>query len=51
MRRVFNMGIGMAVVASEFYAASIASQINDLGIPCVPVDRIVSGTGKVRYAD
>ncbi len=51
MRRVFNMGIGMALVVSEFYAPSIAAQINDLGIPCVPVGKIVSGTGKVQYAD
>jgi phosphoribosylformylglycinamidine cyclo-ligase len=49
MRRVFNMGIGMAVVVSEFYAASIASQINELGIDCTAVGRIVPGAGKVRY--
>ncbi len=51
MRRVFNMGIGLAAVVSEFYAASIASQISDLGIPCVPIGKIVGGTGIVRYAD
>lgn len=51
MRRVFNMGIGMAAVVSEFYASSIATQINEMGIECVPVGRIVSGTGMVRYAD
>ena len=51
MRRVFNMGIGMAAVVSDFYAASITSQINDLGIECVPVGRIVAGSGKVRYAE
>jgi phosphoribosylformylglycinamidine cyclo-ligase len=51
MRRVFNMGIGMAVVVSDFYAASIASQINDLGIDCTAIGRIVSGSGKVRYAE
>lgn len=51
MRRVFNMGIGMALVVSEFYAPSIAAQISDLGIPCVPVGKIVSGSGKVRYSD
>jgi phosphoribosylformylglycinamidine cyclo-ligase len=50
MRRVFNMGIGMALVVSEFYAASIASQINGLGTPCVPVGKIIRGTGKVHYA-
>ncbi len=49
MRRVFNMGIGMAAVVSDFYAASISSQINDLGIDCVPIGRIVAGSGKVRY--
>jgi phosphoribosylformylglycinamidine cyclo-ligase len=51
MRRVFNMGIGMAAVVSDFYAASIASQINDLGIECMPVGKIVAGSGKVRYAE
>ena len=49
MRRVFNMGIGMAMVVSEFYAASIASQVNDLGVDCIPIGRIVAGSGRVRY--
>ncbi len=49
MRRVFNMGIGMTMVVSEFYAASIASQINALGVQCTPIGRVVSGTGQVRY--
>ena len=51
MRRVFNMGIGIAMVVSDFYAASICTQISDLGIECVPVGKIVSGSGSVRYAD
>lgn len=50
MRRVFNMGIGMALIVSEFYAASIAAQINDLGLPCVAIGQITSGSGKVHYA-
>ncbi len=49
MRRVFNMGIGMAAVVSEFYATSIASQINKLGVSCVPIGRITQGSGKVQY--
>lgn len=49
MRRVFNMGIGMAVVVSDFYAASIASKINDLGVRCQPIGKIVKGSGVVRY--
>ncbi len=51
MRRVFNMGVGMAAVVSEFYAASIASQIKAAGIECQPIGRIVSGSGKVKYTD
>ncbi|MGB7327245.1 MAG: phosphoribosylformylglycinamidine cyclo-ligase [Rubripirellula sp.] len=50
MRRVFNMGIGMAAVVSEFYAANIVSQIQAEGIDCQPIGKIVSGTGKVQYA-
>ncbi len=50
MRRVFNMGIGMTAVVSEFYAASIAAQIEATGTPCFPVGKIVPGTGTVRYA-
>ncbi|TWU46370.1 Phosphoribosylformylglycinamidine cyclo-ligase [Rubripirellula tenax] len=50
MRRVFNMGIGMAAVVSEFYAANIAAQIQSLGIDCQPIGKIVSGNGTVRYA-
>ena len=49
MRRVFNMGIGMAAVVSDFYAPSIASKINDLGVSCRPIGRIVKGSGVVRY--
>jgi phosphoribosylformylglycinamidine cyclo-ligase len=50
MRRVFNMGLGLAIVVSDFYAASVKDQIQDLGIDCFPIGRIVSGEGKVRYA-
>ncbi|KAA5541366.1 phosphoribosylformylglycinamidine cyclo-ligase [Roseiconus nitratireducens] len=49
MRRVFNMGIGMAMVVSEFYASSIQSQLTQIGMPCQPIGRIVAGSGKVRY--
>jgi phosphoribosylformylglycinamidine cyclo-ligase len=51
MRRVFNLGIGMTAVVSEFYAASIAAQINQLGIACQPIGTIVPGSGKVRFSD
>ena len=51
MRRVFNMGFGMAAVVSDFYAPSIVSQINEMGIECMPIGKIEAGSGKVRYAD
>ena len=49
MRRVFNMGIGLAIVVSEFYAPSIAAQINDCGVKCFPIGKIAAGTGVVKY--
>lgn len=49
MRRVFNMGIGMAMVVSDFYAASIQSRLADAGVDCVPVGKITFGSGTVRY--
>jgi phosphoribosylformylglycinamidine cyclo-ligase len=49
MRRVFNMGIGMTAVVSEFYAPSIMAEMHRMGIDCWPIGRIISGTGKVNY--
>lgn len=49
MRRVFNLGIGMALVVSPFYASSVAARVAESGVPCVPIGRVVAGTGKVRY--
>lgn len=49
MQRVFNMGIGMAIVVSDFYAASVMAQISEAGIDCFQVGRIVPGSGKVHY--
>lgn len=51
MRRVFNMGIGMAIVVNEFYAASITSQMASLGIDCHRIGVITTGTSQVRYTD
>ncbi|TWU24248.1 Phosphoribosylformylglycinamidine cyclo-ligase [Novipirellula galeiformis] len=51
MRRIFNMGIGMIAVVSDFYAASIQAQMEECGIQCQPIGRITGGTGKVQYKD
>jgi len=51
MRRVFNMGIGMAIVVNEYYAASIISQMKSLGIDTHTIGTITPGDGHVRYTD
>ena len=51
MRRVFNMGIGMAIVVNDYYASSIASQMTSLGIDCQKIGSITTGVGKVDYTD
>jgi phosphoribosylformylglycinamidine cyclo-ligase len=49
MRRVFNMGIGMIAVVSEYYAASVASQLQGCGVNTFPIGKIIAGSGKVSY--
>jgi len=49
MRRVFNMGIGMAIVVSEYYATSIRAQMKSMGIGCERIGTIVPGSGQVQY--
>ncbi len=49
MRRVFNMGIGMAMVVNEFYAPSIIAQLASTGIDAKPIGHITFGSGTVRY--
>jgi phosphoribosylformylglycinamidine cyclo-ligase len=51
MRRVFNMGIGLCVIASDYYAASIQSKIESAGFTCQAIGTIVPGTGSVQYSD
>lgn len=40
MDRVFNMGIGMVLIVSQHFAASIRSQIADLGIDTFELGRV-----------
>ncbi|MEM8910612.1 MAG: phosphoribosylformylglycinamidine cyclo-ligase [Planctomycetota bacterium] len=49
MRRVFNAGIGMAVIVNEYYAASVTTQIESTGISCTPIGRVTRGCGRVTY--
>jgi phosphoribosylformylglycinamidine cyclo-ligase len=50
MDRVFNMGLGMVLVVSEYYAESIRGQIQDAGIDCFAIGRIVAGNGGCAWA-
>jgi phosphoribosylformylglycinamidine cyclo-ligase len=44
MERVFNMGIGMVLVVSPHFAASIRSQIADFGIETFDLGRVATAT-------
>ena len=50
MDRVFNMGIGLVMVVSPYYAESIRHQLKDTGIDCFPLGEIVAGPGGVVWA-
>jgi phosphoribosylformylglycinamidine cyclo-ligase len=43
MARVFNMGLGLTLVVSSFYADSIIQQLADEGLDCWTIGRIVAG--------
>jgi len=50
MARVFNMGVGLALVVSEYYAESVQQQMTDQGFETWPIGRVVEGRGDVRWA-
>ncbi len=49
MDRVFNMGIGMVLVVSSFYAESIRHQLSDHGIDSWPIGRVEEGERGVAW--
>ena len=48
MARVFNMGVGLVLVVSPFYAESIAQQLAHEGMPCWTIGQIVEGERRGR---
>jgi len=50
MHRVFNMGLGLALVVSEFYAESIRSQLADGGLACWPIGHVEAGPRGVQWS-
>lgn len=49
MDQVFNMGLGLVLVVSPYYAESIQSQLADCGLASWPIGRILSGPRGVGW--
>ena len=50
MYRVFNMGVGLALVVSPYYAESIQQQLATLGLESWVIGRAVEGDQNVTWA-
>ena len=50
MDRVFNMGVGMVLVVSPYYAESIRHQLADTGVESWLIGRVEEGAGRVVRA-
>lgn len=50
MDRVFNMGIGLVLVVSPYYADSIRHQLADCGLESWQIGQIAAGARGVRWA-
>jgi phosphoribosylformylglycinamidine cyclo-ligase len=49
MDHVFNMGLGLVLIVSPYYAESVQSLVQSLGMRCSVIGQAVAGTGKSRY--
>jgi phosphoribosylformylglycinamidine cyclo-ligase len=50
MHRVFNMGVGLALVVSPYYAESIQQQLASCGLVSWMIGRALEGDREVRWA-
>ncbi len=50
MDHVFNMGLGMALIVSEYYAENIAKMVREEGYTCTVIGKAVAGSAACRYA-
>ncbi len=50
MFRVFNMGVGLVVVVSDYYAESIRQQLASQGFETWQLGRIAAGCGESHWA-
>ncbi|RMF91414.1 MAG: phosphoribosylformylglycinamidine cyclo-ligase [Planctomycetota bacterium] len=51
MAHVFNMGIGMVLVVSSYYAGSIIQQLAKHDIPAFEIGQVVEGDGDITWID
>lgn len=50
MQRVFNMGLGLVLVVSDFYAAKIMELVRAGGCDCTEIGHVEAGSGESRFA-
>jgi phosphoribosylformylglycinamidine cyclo-ligase len=50
MYRVFNMGIGLVLVVSPYYAESIEQQLAQYGLASWPIGRAVASAPSVHWS-
>ena len=50
MQRVFNMGLGLVMAVSPFYANRIRQIVESAGFECHEIGSVIPGTGKVINA-
>jgi phosphoribosylformylglycinamidine cyclo-ligase len=50
MYRVFNMGVGLALVVSPYYAESIQQQLSTSGFASWLIGRVMEGNQQVTWA-
>jgi phosphoribosylformylglycinamidine cyclo-ligase len=51
MFRVFNMGLGMVLVVSRYFAESIVKQVERMGVPAFLVGEVVAGEPGLEFTD
>jgi phosphoribosylformylglycinamidine cyclo-ligase len=50
MFRVFNMGVGLVMIVSPYYAESIREQLAESGLASWVIGQVVEGSGEVHWA-
>ncbi len=51
MKRVFNMGIGLTLVVSPFYANRVLQLLEAGGYDCFEIGHVVAGSGRVQIVE